>query len=133
MIKHVTEYYDMKMVTFGVNDGEERVVAFPIFVQDCTRESMTLHELETLKVPITDTNLAANSYTEVKTSKPYIAFNNDYYIQLSIPEFGTATIVKNYFWSSINLNIVVKVPFITTCPKKSLMNTVPLSISITQQ
>ena len=85
-IKHVTEYYDMKMVTFGVNDGEELVVAFPVFVQDHTRESMTLYELETVKVPITDTNLAANSYIEVKTSKPYIAFNNDYYIQLHIPE-----------------------------------------------
>ena len=47
---------------------------------------MTLYELETVKVPITDTNLAANSYTEVETSKPYIAFNNDYYIQLHIPE-----------------------------------------------
>ena len=85
-IKHVTEYYDMKMVTFGVNDGVELIVAFPVFVQDHTRESMTLYELETVKVPITDTNLAANSYTEVKTSKPYIAFHNDYYIQLCIPE-----------------------------------------------
>ena len=85
-IKHITEYYDMKMATFGVNDGQELVVAFPVFVQDHTRESMTLYELETVKVPITDTNLAANSYTEVKTSKPYIAFNNDYYIQLCIPE-----------------------------------------------
>ena len=85
-IKHVTEYYDMKMVTFGVNDGEELLVAFPVFVQDHTRESMTLYELETVKVPITDTNLAANSYTEVKTSKPYIAFNRDYYIQLLTPE-----------------------------------------------
>ena len=86
MIKHVMEYYDMKMVTFGVNNGEELVVAFPVFVQDHTRESMTLYELETVKVPITDTNLAANSYTEVETSKPYVAFNNDYYIQLHIPE-----------------------------------------------
>ena len=85
-IKHVTEYYDMKMVTSGVNDGEELIVAFPVFVQDHTRESMTLYELETVKVPITDTNLAANSYTEIKTSKPYIAFNHDYYIQLCTPE-----------------------------------------------
>ena len=84
--KHVMEYYDMKMVTFGINDSEELVVAFPVFVQDHTRESMTLYKLETVKVPITDTNLAANSYTEVETSKPYIAFNNDYYIQLCIPE-----------------------------------------------
>ena len=86
MIKHVTEYYDMQMVTCGVNDGEEVIVAFPVFIQDHTRESMTLYELETVKVPIADANLAANSYTEVKTSKPYIALNNDYYIQLCIPE-----------------------------------------------
>ena len=79
-LKHVTEYYDMKMVTFGV------IVTFPVFVQDHTRESMTLYELETVKVPITDTNLAANSYTEIKTSKPYIAFSHDYYIQLRTPE-----------------------------------------------
>ena len=86
MIKHVTEYYDMKMVTFGVNDGEELVVAFAVFIQDHSRQSMTLYELETVKIPIIDTNLAANSYTEVKTSKPYIAFNNDYCIQLRIPK-----------------------------------------------
>ena len=72
MIKHVTEYYDMKMVIFGINDGEKLVVAFPVFVQDHTRESMTLYELETVKVPINDTKLAANSYTKVKTSKSYI-------------------------------------------------------------
>ena len=109
-IKHVTEYYDMKMVTFGVNDGEELIVAFPVFVQDHTRESMTLYELETVKVPISDTNLAANSYTEIKTSKPYIAFNHDYNIQLRTPEcacvnkFGTAITVKNCFWLSISQN-----------------------------
>ena len=62
------------------------MVAFTVFIQDHIRESMTLYELETVKVPITDTNLAANSYTKVETSKPYIAFNNDYYIQLRIPE-----------------------------------------------
>ena len=48
-----------------------------------------------------------------------------------VNKFGTVTTAKNYFWSSINPNIAVKVPFITTCPRKSLMNTVLLSISIT--
>ena len=50
-----------------------------------------------------------------------------------VNKFGTVTTVKNYFWSSINPNIAVKVPFITIYPKKSLMNTLPLSISTTQQ
>ena len=61
-------------------------MAFPVFVQEHTRESITLYELETVKIPITDANLAADSYTEVETSKPYIAFNKDYYIQLHIHE-----------------------------------------------
>ena len=112
-IQHVTEYYDMKMVTFGVNDGEDLNVAFPVFVQDHTGESMTLHELETVQVPITDTNLAADSYTEVETSKPYIAFNKDYYIQLHIPELCMC-IVRSYFWSNTSPNTVVKVLSITT-------------------
>ena len=99
-IQHVTEYYDMKMVTFGVNDGEDLTVIFPVFVQDHTRESMTLHELETEKVPITDTNLAADSYTEVETSNPYIAFNKDYYIQLHIPELHMCKQIWSYFWSN---------------------------------
>ena len=114
-------------------------VAFPVFVQDHTRESMTLYELETVKVPITDTNLAANSYTEVKTSKPYIAFNNDYYIQLHIPELHMCKqIWHSYYCEELflvkhNLNIAVKVPFTTTYLKKSLMNTVLSSISIILQ
>ena len=40
---------------------------------------MTLYDLETIKSTITDTILAVNSYTEVQTSMPYIAFSNDYY------------------------------------------------------
>ena len=36
-IQHVAEYYDMKMVTSGVNDGEDQIVAFPVFVPDHTR------------------------------------------------------------------------------------------------
>ena len=36
-IKHIIGYYDMKMVTFGVNDGEELIVTFPVSVQDHTR------------------------------------------------------------------------------------------------
>ena len=138
MIKHVTEYYDMKMVTIGINDGEELVVAFPVFVQDHTRESMTLYELETVKVPITDANLAANSYTEVETSKPYIAFNNDYYIQLRIPELCMCKQIWHSYYCEELFLVKHKSKHscesaITIYPKKSLMNTLPLSIFTTQQ
>ena len=115
-IQLVTEYYDMQMATFGVNDGEDIIVAFHVFVQEHTRESMTLYELETIKVPITDTNLAAHSYTEVETSKPYMAFNKDYYIQLCISELHMCKqIWHTYYCEELFLvntspNTVVKVP-----------------------
>ena len=95
-IKHITEYYDMKMVTFGVNDSEELVVAFPVFVQYHT---MTLYELETVKVPTTD--------TKVMTSKPYIAFNNDYYIQLHIPELCMCKQIWHSYYCCHGLKIRV--------------------------
>ena len=47
---------------------------------------MTLHQIETVKVLITDDNKKANSYTEVITTKPYLASNREYYIQLVLPE-----------------------------------------------
>ena len=41
---------------------------------------LTLYEIETVKVPIEDQNYQADSYSEVKITKPYIAINKDYYI-----------------------------------------------------
>ena len=45
-----------------------------------------LYEIEMVKVPIPDKNKEADSYSEVKYSKPYLAINDDYYIQLRIQE-----------------------------------------------
>ena len=128
----------MKMVTFGVNDGEELIVAFPVFVQDHTRESMTLYELKTVKVPITDTNLAANSY--IWKSRPpslikhlimTITFNCALPNCACVSKFGTAITVKNCFWLSISLNTAVKVQSIIIFLRKLLMTIVLLSTSIT--
>ena len=79
-IDHITEYYDMKLATFGVDAHGNIIVAFPVFVNDHTSESKTLYEIETVKVPKPDQNKDADSYSEVKYSKPYLAINNDYYI-----------------------------------------------------
>ena len=85
-LPHITDYYDMRLVTFGLDDQERLVVCFPIFIKDFKKEPMTLYQLETVKVPINDRNLKADSYTEVTVTKPYLASNRDYYIQLVLPE-----------------------------------------------
>ena len=97
-IKHLTEYYDMKLATFGVDTDGNMIVAFPVFVQDHTSQPQTLYEIETVKVPIPDLNVDANIYSEVKYSKPYIAINKDYYIQLRIQELRMCKQIRHTYY-----------------------------------
>ena len=85
-LPHITDYYDMRLVTFGLDDQGKLVICFPIFIKEYKKEPMTLYQIETVKVPITDTNTEADSYTETAITKPYLASNKEYYIQLVLPE-----------------------------------------------
>ena len=95
-IDHVTAYYDMKLATFGIDD-ENMIITFPIFVKDHTSKPKT-YEIETVKVPIPDKNEAANSYSEVRYSKPYLAINDDYYIQLRIQELRMCKQIRHTYY-----------------------------------
>ena len=85
-IKPISEYYDMKLTTFGVDSDGNMIVAFPVFVKDHTSKPMTLFEIKIVKVPIPGNNKATNSYSEVRYSKPYLAIIDHFYIQLRIQE-----------------------------------------------
>ena len=50
-IKHITEYYDMKLVTFGLDSDGSMVVAFPVFVKDHASEPKTRYEIKMVKCP----------------------------------------------------------------------------------
>ena len=103
-IPQATSYYDMRLVTFGIDDEERLVVCFPIFVKDFNREAFTLYQIETVPVPIVDTNLEADSYSEALVNKPYIATNADYYIQLEMEELFMCKQIKQiYFCEEIFL------------------------------
>ena len=97
-IKHLTEYYDMKLATFGVDTDGNMIVAFPVFVQDHASQSQTLYEIETVKIPIPYLNVDANSYSEVRYSKPYIAISKDYYIQLRIQELRICKQIRHIYY-----------------------------------
>ena len=96
-LRHLTEYYDMKLATFGVDTDGNMIIAFPIFVKDHASQPKTLYEIETVKVPIPDLNVDADSYSEVRYSKPYIAINNDYYIQLRIQELRMCKQIRHTY------------------------------------
>ena len=97
--KHISHYRDMKMVTFSV----DLIVTFPAFIKNYKQPPLSLYEVETVPVPIIDKNVKANSYSQVRIEKSYIAAGTDYYIQLRISELlicksirHTYITVRNY-------------------------------------
>ena len=88
----------MKLATFGVDADGNMIVAFPVFVKDHTSKPKTLYEIETVKVPIPNHNKAADSYSEVKYSKLYLAINDDYYIQLHIQELRMCKQIRHTYY-----------------------------------
>ena len=79
-------YYDMKLVTFGIDNRRNLIVQFPIFVQLYTQKRLIMYQIETVTVPILDENEQVQSYTELKVEKPYIALNEETYITLCSQE-----------------------------------------------
>ena len=79
--------YDMKLVTFGIDQDKNLIIQFPVFVQPYTQTKLTLYQIETIPAPILDANDNAQSYTQLKLEKPYIAVNKEMYISLCPQEY----------------------------------------------
>ena len=79
-------YYDMKLVTFGIDNQRNLIVQFPVFVQPYTQKRLIMYQIETVPVPILDENEKVHSYTELKIEKLYIALNEEMYITLHTQE-----------------------------------------------
>ena len=79
-------YYNMQLVTFGIDKEKNLIIQFPIFVQPCTQQPLILYQLETVPVPIIDHNDKAHSYTHLQVKKPYTALNSEMYISLQQQE-----------------------------------------------
>ena len=79
----------MKLVTFGIDQDKNLIIQFPVFVQPYTQTKLSLYQIETVPVPILDANDNAQSYTQLKVEKPYIAVNKETYISLCPQELNT--------------------------------------------
>ena len=82
-------YYDMKLVTFGINQDKNLIIQFPVFVQPYTETKLTLYQIETVPMPILDANDNAQLYTQLNMEKPYIAVKKETYISLCPQELNT--------------------------------------------
>ena len=56
VIKRLYLYYDMKLVTFGIDDQRNLIIQFPVFVQPHTQQHLISYQMETVPVPIVDEN-----------------------------------------------------------------------------
>ena len=75
VIKRLHLYYDMKLVTFGLNSDGNMIVQFPVFIQPYTEQPLILHQIETVPVPIIDQSTQAtqaHSYTHLQVDRPYM-------------------------------------------------------------
>ena len=62
-------YYDMQLVTFGIDRDKNLIVHFPIFIQLYTQQPLILYQLETVPVPILDQNDKIHSFTYLQDKK----------------------------------------------------------------
>ena len=78
----------MKLVTIGIDNRRNLIVYFPVFVQPYTQNRLIMYQIETIPVPILDQNEQAQSYTQLKIDKLYIALNTETYITLRTQELN---------------------------------------------
>ena len=70
-------YYDMKLVMFGIDSQRNLSIQFPVFIQPYMQTRLVLYQIETVPVPVLNTNYQAQSYTQLKINKPYIVLNEE--------------------------------------------------------
>ena len=79
----------MKLVTFGIDNQRNLIVQFPVLVHPFMQNRLIMYQIETVPVPLLDENYEAQSYTQLKIDKPYIALNTETYIMLHTQELST--------------------------------------------
>ena len=60
VIKRLHLYYNMKLVTFGIDRKRNLIIQFLIFVQPYTQQPLILYQLETVPMPTIDKNTMAD-------------------------------------------------------------------------
>ena len=62
-------YYDLQLVTFGMDSDMNLVIQFALFIQPYTEKPLILYQLETVPFPILDQNTKAQSYAHLRIKK----------------------------------------------------------------
>ena len=98
VIKILHLYYNMKLITFGIDKKRNLIIQFLIFLQPYTQQPLILYQLETVPVPIVDKNTKANSYMEILVKKPCVALNSEKYINILQQQLATCKRIGYEFY-----------------------------------
>ena len=98
MIDRLHLYYDMQLVTFGIDKDKNLTVQLLIFMQPYTQQPLVLYQLETVSVPILDQNDNMQSYKHLQIKKTYITLNSETYISLRQQQLRTCKRIGYEFY-----------------------------------
>ena len=98
VIRRLHLYFDMKLVTFGIDEDRNLIGQFPVCVQPYTQQLLILCQIETVPVPFIDQNKQANSYTHLQIDRPYIGLNSETFISLRLQELRTCKKIGYEFY-----------------------------------
>ena len=98
IIKRWYLYYDMKLVTFGIDKDRNLIMQFPVFIQPYTQQLLILYQIETVPVLIIDQNMQAHSYTHIQVDRPYTAVDSETYITIIQQELRTCKRIGYEFY-----------------------------------
>ena len=82
VIDRLHVYYDMQLVTFGIDKDRNLIIQFPVFIQPYAQKPLIPYQLEPVLVPILDQNDKSQLYTLLQIKKLYITLNTETYISL---------------------------------------------------
>ena len=91
-------YYDMLLITFGIDKNMNLIIQFPIFLQPYTQKPLILYQIEMVPIPTLDQNIKAQSYSHLQIKKPYIALNSEMYISLRQQELRSCKRIGYEFY-----------------------------------
>ena len=89
VLTHFYLFYDVKLVTFGIDEERNLIIQFPVFIQPYTQTRLVMYQIEMVPIPVLDKNEQVQLYTQLKINKPYIALNPETYITLCTQELDT--------------------------------------------
>ena len=89
VIKRLHLYYDMKLVTFGIDSDQNLKIQFPVFIQPYIQQPLILYQIEAVPVLIIDRKEQVDSYTHLQIDRPYMALNSETYISIRQQELQT--------------------------------------------